>query len=95
MSKWQRILPFVIPHGQIECNAIRTLADTTKGYVNFASSEANSEEWTPRPITGCAFLSPNGSRIYCTHQANVGDGHLLEVRSDSSILLESVSELLI
>ena len=90
MGKWQRILPFVIPHGQIKCNAIRTLADTTKGYVNFASSEANSEECTSSPKTGCAFLSPNGSRIYCTHQANVGDGHLLEVRSDSSILLESV-----
>lgn len=90
MGKWQRILPFVIPHSQIEYNAIRTLADTTKGYVNFTASEANSEECTSSPITGCAFLSPNGSRIYCTHQANVGDGHLLEVRSDSSILLESV-----
>ena len=84
MGKWQHTLTFIIPRGHM---TVRTLADTKKGYVNLPSSEANGGG---SPKTGCAFLSPDGSHVYCTHQANVGDGHLLEVRSDSSVLFESL-----
>jgi hypothetical protein len=91
MGKWQRTLSFIIPDGQLEGNAVRTLADTKKGYVNLASSVANADNFGEgSAITGCAFLALDGSRICCTHQAKGGDAHVLKVRSDSAVLLESV-----
>jgi len=86
MENCQCTLPFVIPNAQMEGNSIRTLADAKKGYVILTSSTANGID----PITGCAFVAPDGSRIFCTHQVKGGDSHVLHVRSDSSNLLESV-----
>jgi hypothetical protein len=91
MGKWRRTLPFIIPNGQMEAKAVTTLSDTKIGYVNLASSSTNGDDNSMSRLTGCAFLAPDGSRICCIHQAKGGDAHVLKVRSDSSVLLESVA----
>jgi hypothetical protein len=91
MEKWRRTLPFIIPNGQMEGKAVATLSDTRIGYVNLASSVTSGDDNGMGGLTGCAFLAPDGSRICCIHQARGGDAHVLKVRSDSSVLLESIA----
>jgi hypothetical protein len=58
--------------------------------VTLKSSAANGDNGAGNPITGCAFIALDGSRIFCKHQANETNSHDLTIRSDSSDLFESV-----
>ena len=91
MEGCERSLPFVTPNAQMEGDA-RTLADTRKGYIILSSSTLQKDGLgNPiSPITGCAFATPGGGRIFCTHQVKSGGAHVLHVRTDSSNLLESL-----
>ncbi|KAL3756676.1 hypothetical protein ACHAWU_002579 [Discostella pseudostelligera] len=92
MGKHQHTLSFVIPTDSMEGKSVVTLADTKKGYVTLKSSVANNEDnCTGNPITGCAFIALDGSRIFCKHQGSDANSHTLTMRSDSSYLLESVT----
>jgi hypothetical protein len=92
MGKHQNTLTFVIPTDAMEGKSVVTLADTKKGYVTLKLSVANNEDnGTGNPITGCAFIALDGSRIFCKHQASDANSHTLTMRSDSSYLLESVT----
>ena len=74
----------------MEGKSVKTLAYTKKGYVTLKSSAANGDNGAGNPITGCAFIALDGSRIFCKHQANETNSHDLTIRSDSSYLFESV-----
>merc|ERR1712194_970671 len=67
MEQRERTFSFVIPSARMEGkekNAIRSLADTQKGYVMLSSINNNHDSGkTSTAITGCAFVAPGGYRI--------------------------------
>jgi len=85
-------LHFVIPNASMEGDASMAIADTNKGYVVLSSSKLDKDGSGNliNLITGCAFLAPDGSRIFCAHQYKGGNDHVLRVRSDSPHLLETL-----
>jgi len=82
--KERRTLRFDVSNPAMEASAIRSLSDSGRGFVTLDSAGEGS------PVTGCAMITPSGNRVFCTHLSSGGKSHVLDVRSDSSVLIGSL-----
>lgn len=86
MGGCERKLAFTMLNFEMEGATVKNLIDTKRGYVALSPSTIEGVSESCNSVTGCAFMAPNGSRIFCI-QKMTGE---LSVRSDLPNLLDSL-----